>query len=251
MVIKNKTIVLEESLTWPSILLNFLNDNIEVLPKALSGDYVFSNTIYEKIEPELQKIVKPFCLKGYHCTRLTDFEISNIISDGMSLQNGKSLKKRIEKLHNMELINSDIVEKLASQNQADDNNRANKLWFCFFEPKKQPKACIERFFKSWGGEALYNSHEDNKETGHVLRKIGVPCIIEADVPILNLCKHSFLTDKLIINFLKNQKYKIKGCPLFESYSEKDILSSNIKNIFLFPSPKFIELSGYNNWNETL
>ncbi len=45
------------------------------------------------------------------------------------------------------------------------------------------EGAVGRLFRSWGGEALYNSHEDDLETGPLLRRIGTPCIWIVVLPI--------------------------------------------------------------------
>src|ERR1700676_2031123 len=45
---------------------------------------------------------------------------------------------------------------------------------------------VGRFFRYWGGEALYNSHQDHAVRGPLLESIGTPCVIQADIPISNL-----------------------------------------------------------------
>jgi hypothetical protein len=63
-------------------------------------------------------------------------------------------------IHGDGLINWAAATAFASKNQAGDLNRAGKIWFCFFPPHHAGQRGIERFFRYWGGEALYNSHQD-------------------------------------------------------------------------------------------
>jgi hypothetical protein len=56
-----------------------------------------------------------------------------------------------------------ILERQKSENQSDEKYRKNMIWFCFFLPKIAGEHGIMRFFRSWGGEALYNSHEKDDD----------------------------------------------------------------------------------------
>ena len=124
------------------------------------------------------------------------------------------------------------------------------LWFCFFEPKIAGEDGIERFFRSWGGEALYNSHERDPETGPVLKRIGTPCIVEAEVPISSLSK-SWLTEKMARIFLKKRGLITRECCDFESYADTEIPPETIRKVIKFPEPEFLRLTDCENWDTPL
>ncbi len=138
-----------------------------------------------------------------------------------------------------------------NNNQANDANRAGTIWFCFFPPRIAGQWGIERFFKSWGGEALYNSHEDNPITGPILTKIGVPCIIEALVPIESLPRHSWLETKLILRFFISRGFETREDLDHEDRSENPIPAENIIRIIRFPDADFISLTGCSKWKPPL
>lgn len=73
-----------------------------------------------------------------------------------------------------------------NKNQADEEYRRDRIWFCFYEPRLAGQSGIEDLLRHWGGEALYNSHDSDDKMGPVLRAIGKPCLVEADVPISSL-----------------------------------------------------------------
>lgn len=247
------TIILSDESTWPIVVIECLKKHRDLFKSVFmeikKGLVPWED--YEKATKELHKILLPFNIKGYHCTKLTELEIEQIENDGMKLQDLDSLSKRINDLADSNIISFEIAKKLKKENDANDKNRSKMLWFCFFPPKEAGQLGIERFFRSWGGEALYNSHEDNPDTGKILKKIGNGCIIEANIPISNLNQNSYLIDKVIRNFLKKRGLDTsESCNLVE-YSEKNIPASNIEKVFQFPSPQFIELSGCDTWDEPL
>jgi len=130
----------------------------------------------------LRNMLDSYALTGWHCTRLTDAEIRHIKHRGMQLPDDAMLGRRIAMLEGACEIPRDIAQRLVARNQADDSNRVSKLWFCFFPPHLAGESAVSRFFRNWGGEALYNSHERDPETSPIIRRIGTPCIVEADVP---------------------------------------------------------------------
>lgn len=237
--------------TWPLEIIEYLDRKSNVLRDwedsstpyrdAFSRAEAYDSTIYG-----LTDILKKFSLHGYHCTRLTDDEIAQIFSAGMSLQNLDKLKQRINALKDSRIISPEIGERLKNENQADDRNRAGMLWFCFFAPNLVDESGIERFFRSWGGEALYNSHENDDETGRALSQIGTPCVIEAKVPIDGL-----RVDSLSIHMAKRYSFNrglgSENPKMFEGYSKLPICSQNILAIHKFPKPEFIRLTQCDTW----
>ncbi len=254
--LKPKVIILSDESTWPQSLLDCLdkhNDIIyqrEAIHAGIKKGH-FSAKQYDKAHDELHEALLPFHLKGYHCTKLIESEISSIICDGMKLQNLISLTSRIDNLLKQGLISLDIANELKSKNEADDKNRAAMLWFCFFLPKIAGERGIERFFRSWGGEALYNSHESNPKTGIILKELGTPCIIEADVPISSLNRYSLLVINISRVFLKNRGLKTNENCNLAAYSTKNIAPENIKKVIQLSDLEFIELSDYKNWDQAL
>jgi hypothetical protein len=159
-----------------------------------------------------------------------------------------SLHDALPILEEISLIDSDVSQALASENQADDSNRVNMLWFCFYEPFLAGQHGIERFFRSWGGEALYNYHESNPLTGKVISSVGTACVIKSKVPIESL-DDSFYPDRSMIRvFLANRGHKLDNCIEHDAFSTKKIEPQNILDIFEHPSEGFIALTKCDEWS---
>ncbi len=166
----------------------------------------------------------------------------------MSLQDLQTLTKRIDDLLELNLISDRIAKELKTRNQADDEHRARMLWFCFFKPFIAEQHGIYRFFDSWGGEALYNSHEDDLLTGEALRRIGVPCIVKAKVPMRKL-SDSYLPDTNMFRvFLEAHDHTLENPTEHEAFSVENIPPENIMQIIEYPSQKFVELTKCNEWH---
>lgn len=207
---------------------------------------------YDRAVRELEALIKPHTLRaGYHCTRLTESEIAGILRSGMQLQNGTLLRERIDALVREGLITADVAKSLASKNQADDGNRAGKLWFCFFPPKLAGESGIGRFFRHWGGEALYNSHERDPVTSPILRRLGIPAVIEADIPIASLNPHSFLTTKIVRRYFTHRGGIIGEDLKHEGYAVSSLPPAAIRGIVRFPDSEFIDLTRCDLWRTAL
>jgi hypothetical protein len=199
----------------------------------------------------MREVLRKYSLLGYHCTKLTREEVSYVKTNGMSLQNLSSLCKRIDALFKEGVIDEEVTERLKSENQANDTNRAMMLWFCFFEPYITGEWGVRRFFRSWGGEALYNSHEDDHRTGSALRVIGIPCVVKAVVP-MKMLQDSCLPDTAIIReFLRSEGHNITNPVEHVGFSIGAIPPDNVIEIIEYPDPRFIELTKCNEWGERL
>ena len=107
---------------------------------------------------------------------------------------------------------------------------------------------IGRFFRHWGGEALYNSHEEDQITSPVLSRIGTPCLVEADVPIASLKRHEGLAFKIVRRFLISRGYNTTEPIEYEGYINHPLPAKNIKRVIHFPDPDFCSLTGCSEWH---
>ena len=249
-------IVLSDENTWPRQVVAALAEHRDVLlgweqrragkmPSHSAHAHAFDAAIYA-----IRDALSGHCIHGYHCTRLTEAEINQITAQGMSLQNGATLARRIDVLQEAGVVTAIIANRLKSNNQGDEINRAGMLWFCFYPPYRARQDGIERFFRSWGGEALYNSHEGDAETGPVLREIGIPCLIEADVA-LSESENESLAFTLARIFLIKGGHQTSECVDHEGYAMSSIPQQNVRRIIRFPSEDFMRLTHAQNWNPPL
>ena len=206
-----------------------------------------SPAAYDGAIEGLRAVLNNHTLHGYHCARLTAGEIAHIRSRGMQLPNGAMLRRPIRNLQNSGLINSHTARAFLEDNQADADIRANKIWFCFFAPHIGGESGIRPLLRSWGGEALYRSHDRDPQHGPLLTTIGVPCLVEADVAIASLRRNSFLDVKAVGQFLMT-----RGCPTTETLEHEDyatwpIPAANIRRFIEFPEPDFVALTRCDCW----
>jgi hypothetical protein len=207
---------------------------------------------YDRAVYGLRDVLSGYTLhEGYHCTRLTKSEIHHILSDGLQLPNGALLRERIQAIVETGLIEPHIADRLKLENQADEDNRAGLIWFCFFPPHVAGQTGIERFFRSWGGEALYNSHEHDPVTGPILKGIGTPCLIEANVPIASLAPHTFLDNKFARRFLINRGFKTREPIDHEDRAIRPISVLHVRRVIQFPESDFVALTNCDSWTPPL
>lgn len=131
----------------------------EALQEYLRSQHATHLRVCEQTTEAVLDLLQGEVLRGWHCTRLTDKEVDHIKKHGMQPPNREILRQRIQQIQEDGLIDSVTAERFMTENQANDRGRKDRIWFCFSTPRTAGQKGIERFFRRWGGEALYNSHE--------------------------------------------------------------------------------------------
>lgn len=190
-------------------------------------------------------------LRGYHATRLTDDEIKNIQASGLEVLSVDLLSRRLAAIRDAGHFEAGIFEALSERHQAADDNRANKIWFVFTKVCMRDEGGMERFFRSWGGEALYNSHERHSVTGPALRLPGTPAIVQASVPCDGIETFMEVGTRLVNIWCSQNRIKTDHAATFEGYVRENIPASAILRIDLLGSDVFEGLTGQKKWRKPL
>ncbi|MGE0773984.1 MAG: hypothetical protein AB7L36_02955, partial [Sphingomonadaceae bacterium] len=219
---------LKKPASWPTDLRSYLESRHDLFLGWERGGvaaHLYDQAIYGLIDA-----LQPYAITGWHCSRLTDAEIRHILRERMQLPSATMLNRRIDALVASGDLESDIALRLKEKNQGDDTNRAGMVWFCFFHPRLAGETGIERFFRHWGGEALYNSHERDPITSSAIRVVGTPCVVEADIPIASLGKHCGLAFKIVRRFLKSREFRTGESVDHEDRIRQPLPAANIRRI---------------------
>lgn len=144
-------ITLNDESTWPGEVLQCLDKHKQILyswesENSRTDDTVGAAKLYDQAHADVYDSLSKYSLRGYHCTRLTQHEITVVQNDGLSLQNRQTLTVRIDRLLQDGLLTPKMADDLKNKNEANAPNRQGKLWFCFFPPHKSGEDGIGRFF---------------------------------------------------------------------------------------------------------
>lgn len=240
---------LERPDTWPPDVLAFLEAHYELFLDWENSDGEVSARSYDKAIYGLRDVLAPYFLKGLHCTKLTPDEIQLIKTGGMSLPNETLLANRIDATARQGFISSDVASRLKADHDAASQSRAGMVWFCFFPPHIGGESGIGDFFRFWGGEALYRSHHNDPITGPAIEAFGIPCLVEALVPIASL--KGALEFKIVRRYLISRGFQTSEPVDHEDRTVAALGPERILRIIEYPDPEFIALTGCDRWGRKL
>lgn len=244
-------IELEKPCKWPNDLREYLDRHHNLFVRWETEPSGVTGAAYDWAIRSLRVVLNGHALIGWHCTRLTGAEAAAIQSDGMRLPDAAMLHRRIDAAAAAGMLSPVVAARLKAEHQADEPWRAGMVWFCFYPPRLAGESGIERFFRHWGGEALYNSHEDDPETGAAIRLIGTPCMVEAEVPIASLRPHGGLAAKVARRHLVSRGHRTAEPLHHEDAVVLPLAAANIRRIVPFPSPEFVALTGCEAWRRPI
>lgn len=257
------TIEIDDPNSWNENLRTILTDNIGILSRfagrELEINLLPSTDIWTSInefEDErnevislIDNVIQDCSLIGYHCTRLTENEVQEIRANGLQLLSKDFITQRIERLLKEKEI--EIATHLISKNECNNKNRRDRIWFVCGQSVLKYSSGVIRLFSSWGGEALYISHEGDRNSGPVLKTIGRPYIIKVNLIPSELDLFINLSHKVEESFLISNGIPTSNTPQFDVCSKKPISSVQILEAISKDESKFQELTNYKNWAEKL
>ena len=243
---------LDSPQSWPEELLDYLERHHDFPLRWETNRSQPYDPMSETAIEGLSRGLQPYEILGWHCTRLTCAEAAEIQCNGMQLPNAEMLERRIDTLVKTGCITPDIARRLKSENQADAKNRAGMVWFCFFPPGDAGESGIERFFRHWGGEALYWGHEDDPVISPAISCIGTPRIVKAVVPIALLPENSGKLARYIYSrYLEGHGVRTYMQVGYEHYIVNPLPAENVRRIISFPEPDFCSLTGCCDWRNPI
>lgn len=250
---------------WPKEVVNILENNFDILKKYILREHglmsLLSTERWNKINKyaseraliieDIKQLISKHKVTVYHCTRLTESEIDDVNSNGIQPLSLELINNRITKALSENLLSKELADYLLSANQCNDKNRSGMLWFAGGVSTLKDEGAVVRLFQSWGGEALYNSHEDDTKSGHVLKAIGKPCIIKASLfPTEFKAIWVDLGERLVNAFLIHRGIKNVESPNFDTYIDF-LLRPERFVLIQRENPLFESLTNCNRWREKI
>jgi hypothetical protein len=188
---------------------------------------------------------------GFHCSRLHDNDVADLRASGFRPLAAAHLHQRIEQRLSAGDIPPAVALSLRASPGADNADRARRTWFVFTRALLQDESGIWRLLRSWGGEALYSSHEYDQAIAPLLRSIGVPSIVKTRVPADDVEHCSEIGERLRRGFLLRRDIRADNDGKMEGYVRTAIGAERIMDIYRFGQPAFERLTQYKTWAKRL
>ena len=234
--------------SWPEEVLGYLAGHFDLFRSWATGH---GGAGIDEAMRGLRDALAPYHLLGWHCTRLTDAECDDILQNGMRLPDAALLNCRIGALVKTGELTPYLGQRLTSKNDAAKTYRAGRIWFCFFPPGGAGQGGIERFFRHWGGEALYVRHESDLVTSPVLASTGEPRIVEARVPITLLRPHGYLEPAFYSRYLASRAIRLPPPGAYEDCIVRPLPAKNVGRVISMHDPDFELLTGHSEWDRPI
>ncbi|MEI7035905.1 hypothetical protein [Fulvimonas yonginensis] len=236
---------------WPDPLKVVL-DEIRPIMRAWELDLPAKKaTAFDPTITALGHALQPYCVRGWHCTRLTEDEATCVEAHGLEPLSAALIERRITVQEQRGALPAIVADALRAGHQGHAPNRASMIWFCFFPPREAGEGGLYRLFNYWGGEAIYGPHDPDGQAASLLRRLGVPCIVEADVPLAWLPNTFRVATSVARRDLIHHGEPVTEPVEVEHYSVRAIPGDLIRAVHRFPGPQFIALSGCDKWRASL
>ena len=193
---------------------NIEPNKISTYPKELIN-YIDTNCNAEELDAFL--LEKNYSILCWHCTRLTDYEINKIYSEGLQFPTREFFIEKIKKLPTgvRQSTKDFLIKYIQNRNelQAEKTICASYGMMDLYDDIK----CDKIFTMNWGGETIYCAYDkgdnfsdpDLKIIKQELDNVSYPCIVWFSMKYTNL-RNSFQGYNTL-NQLMLQKDKIKIC----------------------------------------
>jgi len=200
----------------------------------------------------LGEALMPHALRGYHFTRLTEQEAVHIRENGLEVLSTELLERRVTSQVTRGKVTEEQAQRLLANNQAGASSRSGKAWFCFYPAHEAGEAGIGSLVRHWGGEALYKFNAQDTELSPILKSLGSPALVEAEVPVALLSTTNRLAIAVSELDLIHQQIRSSEYPRrFEDYSTRTLEASRVRRVVLHPENEFVELTQCQHWHEPL
>jgi hypothetical protein len=189
-------------------------------------------------------------LLGFHATRLMDHEVREIKTSGLEPLSVELLRRRLVAAQGMGALTAKQTARLLACHQAAEDNRSGRTAF-FFTRAQLKDAGLDRLCRYWGGEALYNWHKDDRETGPLLRNLGMPCIVVAAVRATDIERRFDIGYHLVNVWCARRNIATDFPPEFGGVVRTHTPAENIIRIIRISDPEFVVLTQHDKWRAPL
>jgi hypothetical protein len=258
-------ILLDDLQSWPAKSLCLLNkmeqrliefyDEEKRIDKLLQENqelriYEPSNCYQSVLQTCIEDIthhIKGMNIIGFHCTRLTQIDIDDILKNGLIPLSASSTIQRLFRLFQAKLISRTSYEAILNKNESSHVYRAGNVCVFHCLDTLKDASGLYRLFRSWGGESVYYNYENNASVGEELRRIGIPCIVIASINLELLNMYPPLEERIVRSYI-HKKIPAGFSQDCDSFIKKTVPALQI---IQRTDPIFEALTSCNEWRNQI
>lgn len=210
---------------------------------------------YKQLVADLDDILSTHSIIGYHCTRLTPFEITSIKDNGLRALRSSLIQERINQAFKDKWLTQDEYDRLLMspiiRYNLDNKNghRTGKIWLCPNRSTLRDFGAVHRLFRSWGGEAIFKGQADSMIMD-TLCKTGLPCIVKCNLPFPDINSlHFSHAERFVSKFVSTSIEYPHPSPAFDMSIGRDLKTDEVLDIIVISNPAFAKLTEYETWTE--
>lgn len=188
---------------------------------------------------------------GFDCARLHDQEIDAITRDGLVPLSGELVHARVDRRVAAGDIPAAVGARLKARHSADCENRHSMIWFLFTRGPLRQEHDVRDLLGQWGGEALYRWHDEDEVIGPLLRRIGIPCIVEAHLPVERISRADEIGEMMRRGFLLRRGVSVDNGGELESYVCDAVEAARIASVHRLGEAGFEDLTVHRGWHGKL
>lgn len=256
-----KHIVLDLIESWPASVLSVLENNRELIKQFIDEEIRvellsredIKTRLFPPINPHKQQflevdqlinnILMGYSFIGFHATRLTQPEISNVIHDGLRPLTLELVKEKTGILLRDNYISASEAELIVQNNSSHEKYREKMVWLFHCISTLTDSGGLFKLFGYWGGEAIYRHFQEDLDSSPDLKLLGQPCIVVCFVPGVGMETMPTTSDRMIRywNSLKDLE------PITIDFDHHVKHKVGVIKVISQDDDLFDQLTHYSNW----
>jgi len=179
-------IILDQNKTWPDEVIDLIKNSKKSLENFLKEEKRIDKLgrtdlkirynrphneyfeIWNEVTNEIENILKEHKIIGIHCTKLMDYEITDVLENGLKPLSRDFANERIKKLYEKGLISTELKNKIHNKAELNAENRKGKICVFHCLSTLKDEWGLNRLFGLWGGESIYSYLDQTKELKNIL-----------------------------------------------------------------------------------
>lgn len=188
----------------------------------------------------IDEILCEYKIVGFHCTKLMDYEIKDVIEYGLIPLDRNFANNRINTLFDKGLISEELRNKIIDKAELSEKIRTGRIFLFHCLSTLKDEWGLKKLFGFWGGESIYQYLKNSTE----LSQIGIPCIVVASIKISELDIYPSLSRRMLGIYFDDKLYPYDTDSIIEKKLE-------VLRVIKRDNKLFNKLTNIESWSEEI